>query len=698
VTELEVESYVPADPFFGAPYVDIDEERQASTGVTFRAVHGGFAGTDTRFLFSFPLDGSYAGRAFHPLEGAHAGHEDAFGGPMGDMIGGLGMISRLGGYMIESNSGHIGDDVDPAGGDDPTIYGHRASVESARFSKHIAAQVYGEAPHHAYVFGGSGGGRRSPLCLEYCNGVYDGALPFMGGGNVEPHGTGSRVRSMQPVCFASMFNVQRVLGDQLAGVVDATAPGGSGNPFEGLSIHQREELATLYKLGYPRGDEFMIGNPMGQMWLWTSIADMLIEEEDPQYFKDFWTKPGYVGHDEPWRIEGDLIDTEVTVERVITANDLVADPIFAAPEFDKARPMAMLMAAMGGQMDLPIAIQLGGIDKGYRLGAGVKILTGEAAGRSLYVMNYGGDVVFLDGRKEANILRLTGVKVGDKVHVSNRGFLAFCYYHRHHLSEESRFDFLRMDGEAIYPQHEVPLQSPLMGVPYSGQFEGKLMWVHHTHDNSLWPPEGVVYEAATIAAQGAEAAADKFRLRWSDNAEHVPPWILASAPNRATSTWLIEYTPIIEQSLADLVAWVEDGVSPAGTSYTYDAGNGRVHLPPTAAERGGIQPTLRVTANGGSRAEVAVGEAVTIEALAETPPGAGTIVSLAWDLDGQGAFGTKAEGIDGSSASVSTSIRHTFDAPGTYFVSALVHSHRDGDVAATSRRLPNVAQARVVVS
>ncbi len=694
---LEVESYVAADPFFGTPYIDVDEERFA--GIPFRYVHGGFADTDTRFLFSFPLDGSYAGRAFHPLEGAHAGHEDAFGGPMGDIIGGLSMIARLGGYMIESNSGHIGDDIDPRAGDDPTLYGHRASIEAARLSKHVAAQIYGDdGPHHAYVWGGSGGGRRSPLCLEYCNGVYDGALPFMGGGNVEPHGTASKVRSAQPMVFAAMFNVQRVLGDQLAGVVDAMAPGGSGDPFEGLSIHQRDELVALYRLGYPRGDEAMISNPMGQAWLWTSIADML-QEADADYFEAFWTKPGYVGHDEPWYVEDDLIDLETTIERVITAGDLASDPLFDAPEFAKAKPMAMLMAAMGGQMDLPIAVQVAGIEKGYLLGAGVKISSGDAVGRSLYVMNHGGSVLFCDGHGEANIERFRGVKVGDRAHVSNRAFLAYCYYYRHHITlEEERFEFLALDGTPRYPQHEIPLMSPLMGVPYSGQYEGKLMWVHHTHDNSLWPPEGIIYEGAVRAVQGEAAGTEKFRLRWSENAEHVPPFILPNTYGRAANTWLIEYVPIIEQSLADLVAWVEEGVDPAGTTYTYDGREGRVTLPATAAERGGIQPVVQISANGAARAEVRVGEPVTLEVVAEAPPSGGTIVDIAWDFDGQGGFPEKVEGIDGSDRRVTAETTHSYDAPGTYYVTALVHSHREGDVGATSRRLPNLAQARVVVS
>ena len=77
-----------------------------------------------------------------------------------------------------------------------------------------------------------------------------------------------------------------------------------------------------------------------------------------------------------------------------------------------------------------------------------------------------------------------------------------------------------------------------------------------------------------------------------------------------------------------------------------------------------------MTANGSARAEVGVGDEVRFDAVAEVPPGAGYLVSIDWDFDGSG----------------------------TYFVTALVHSRRDGDVAAPHRRIPNLASARVVVS
>ncbi|WP_231111739.1 tannase/feruloyl esterase family alpha/beta hydrolase [Mycobacterium avium] len=252
---IDVAGYVPTDGFFGTPYVDVDEAR--SEPITHRYVHGGFADTATRWAFSFPTDGHYRGRILQPLEGAHGGHENAFGNDlMADFLGGLRMCARLGGCMVESNQGHIGDDLDPRGGDDPTLYGYRASAETARLAKFVAAQVYGEPPHHTYVWGGSGGGRRSPLCLENAPDVWDGALPFAGGGPIVEPGNTEKIEGAQVMSFATMFNCQRLLGDKTDAIAAAMAPGGHGDPFVGLTTHQREELASLYRQGFPRGDEF----------------------------------------------------------------------------------------------------------------------------------------------------------------------------------------------------------------------------------------------------------------------------------------------------------------------------------------------------------------------------------------------------------------------------------------------------------
>jgi hypothetical protein len=688
---MDIGSYVVTDGFFGAPYIDRDEQREVP--YSHRHIHGGFSGTDTRFTFYFPPGEDWRGRMFHPIEGGHAGHEDFFGGYAGEISGGLKMVARLGGYMVESNSGHIGDDIDPKGGDDPTLYGYRASIESARFSKHLAAQIYGRAPSYGYVWGGSGGGRRSPLCLEYGAGVYDGALPYMGGGNIEEWGTKSRVRSDQPICFGAMFNVQRLLGNRLAGVIDAMQPGG-GDPYADLSVHQREELANLYRLGFPRGDEFMISQPMGQMWLWTSIADML-QKDDADYFQAFWSRPGYVGHDSPQHVAGDLIETIGTVTRLVTARDLRDSADFSGPEFEAAKPFVILLATLNGQLDLPIGIEVKGLGRGYRSGTGVKVLNGAAAGRQMYCLNHGGDFLFCEGHGEANLKRFSDVRIGDQVHVDNHAFLAFCYYYRHHLSDDPLYDFLRADGRPLFPQHGVPLQSPLMGVPYSGQYEGKLMWVHHTHDASLWPPQGLFYKMAVERAQGAVRAAEKFRLRWTDNAEHIGPKMAPNQPGRAASTWLVNYHEIIEQCLVDLCDWVEKDVPPPATRFTFK--DGKVTLPVAAARRGGIQPVVKVRAKGKIKAQARVGESISLRVDAEVPPGAGAVILVEWDFDGSGSYPERHR-LAGQHTRVDMTTTRVYDKPGVYFATARVTSHRHGDPNAETCRCENVASARVVVS
>jgi hypothetical protein len=696
LTDIDVSRYVVTDPFFGAPYIELDEPRERPS--PHRFVEGGFAGTDTRFACYFVPADQYQGRMFQPLEGGHGGHTVTFGGGvLGEMFQRIALAARLGGYMVESNQGHIGDNFDPTAGDDATLYGHRGSAESARLSKFVAAHVYGQAPHHSYVYGGSGGGRRSPLCLENCPGVWDGAMPSTSGGQIAEPGNTKRVKAGSVMSFGAMFNVQRLLGrDGIIALADRMAPGGSGDPFDGLTSHQREELASLYLQGYTRGNEFMISEPMGQMWLWTSLAEELATE-DPAYFENFWTKPGYIGHDHPEYVTGDLIDRPCTVVRTISARDLNESLDFAGPEFQTMRILAAIVGAGSDAYDFPYAVEVDGLEGGYRVGANVRVVSGAAAGRSLYATGAAGNVFACDGTGDANTKRFLGVEPGDNLHVSNRNFLAYCYFARHHvMPDESAFDHFQVDGVPIFAQHPVPEMSPLMGVCYSGRYDGKLMWIHHTHDSSVWPGWGDLYHRAVLQAQGGDGAARNFRMRWTEFAEHGPYQMVPPEPKRASAARLIDNRGIMEQSLRDLVDWVEQGVEPAGTSYVIS--DGQVRLPATAAERGGIQPVAVVTADGGALAEVGTGAAVEFEVVAEVPPGAGTIVDVEWDFDGSGTYPYRHDGIDGTQTRLTLNVSHTYERPGTYFATARVNAHRQGDTHAELRRIETIGQARIVVS
>ncbi|MFA7324404.1 MAG: hypothetical protein WC005_08600, partial [Candidatus Nanopelagicales bacterium] len=443
-----------------------------------------------------------------------------------------------------------------------------------------------------------------------------------------------------------------------------------------------------------RGDESFIAQPMGQIWLWASMANRL-QADYPDYWQNFWTEPGHVGHDRPDLVDDDLIMLDATVKRVLYAKDLLEDETLQTKELAQTRSLAALFAGMNNMWKIPLAVQLVDAPDGYLTGACIELTGGAAAGRRLYALNGAGDVLMADSDGEAANERFRGVEPGDPVRIDNRAFLAYCYYYRHHVPSEPEYQFLTVDGQPIYRQYELPDMSPFMGVKHTGRIEGKLLWVHHTHDSSLWPPQGLGFKANIEREYGEQVARTKFRLRWTDNAEHVPPSMAAPSAVRANNTWLIDYQPIIEQSLVDLARWVEDGVEPADTAYEYR--DGAIVLPSDAVERRGIQPVVSVTVNGLDIAHVSAGEAVTCTVDAQTPPDSGTIISIQWDFDGSGKF-TQSEKVDGTQAAVQQSTLHQFDRPGTYFVSALVESHREGDVSAASRRIPNVAAARVVVS
>lgn len=67
MTKIDLSGYTVTDPFFGAPFLDVDEERDHPS--PHRFLEGGFEATDTRWAFYFPPKEFYQGRMFQPLEG-----------------------------------------------------------------------------------------------------------------------------------------------------------------------------------------------------------------------------------------------------------------------------------------------------------------------------------------------------------------------------------------------------------------------------------------------------------------------------------------------------------------------------------------------------------------------------------------------------------------------------------------------------
>src|SRR3546814_19828252 len=88
---------------------------------------------------------------------------------------------------------------------------------------------------------------------------------------------------------------------------------------------------------------------------------------------------------------------------------------------------------------------------------------------------------------------------------------------------------------------------------------------------------------------------------------------------------------------------------------------------------------------------------VELEVRTEVPPGAGTIIAVEWDFDGQGKY-TFGHEVRGKDSELTLYTSHEFDQPGTYFTTARVVSHREGDPAAHLRLIENQASDSVSCS
>jgi hypothetical protein len=196
---------------------------------------------------------------------------------------------------------------------------------------------------------------------------------------------------------------------------------------------------------------------------------------------------------------------------------------------------------------------------------------------------------------------------------------------------------------------------------------------------------------------------DHFRMWFVENACHGAPEMIGpmiASEKVAPEVWLsrlVSYDPVTAQALRDIVGWVEEGVEPhAYADYKLSRDN-QLILAKTAAGRGGVQPIVAATANGGLRAEVKVGQAVNFVGVAEQPPEAGAIVDAEWDFEGTGAFVPADAKIDGASAKIEITATHAYSKPGVYFASFRAGGHCDG-AKGRGPSVKNVARVRVVVS
>jgi hypothetical protein len=631
------------DPQFNRPYVEVSEWREHP--VPHRYVRGGFEGTDARFSFYFPPKDKYEGRFFHntyPL--ATSSDIGPFPIQFDVAIGNLGFTIDSGAYYVQTNLGGA-DRMPPA---DPAIAAYRVNAAAAKYSRVLAADLYGEHRPYGYLFGGSGGSYQTIGSAENTRGVWDGFLPFV-------VGTPNAIPSM----FTVRMHALRILRkrNRFVGIMDAIDPGGSGDPFAELNEEERAALMEATLLGFPpRGWWNHAALTSGYF---NNVAP-LIPMLDPTYVDDFWTKAGYLGTDQRSTIRSERFQFDTAVAFVIDG--------------------------------FPKQIALASVPERDFADAHLVILSGAAAGKSVPIASVHGQAVGFAFAADHSVVQ--AILPGDRVRIDNAWSLALQTYQRHQVPTPDLYgwnQYRGSDGQPLYPQREI-LIGPIAaagtaGSVPNGQINGKMLVLEALMDIDAMPWQADWYRSKVREALGTDFE-DHFALWFIDHSQHDNP--LTAAARART----VGFEGALQQALRDLGAWVEKGIKPAATRYRIVAA--QVEVPDGAHDRGGVQPVIALRANGGVRAEVSVGAAVTFTAAIEVPPGAGKVVAAEWDFEGAGDYPINAR-IDTPEARVSLSATFVFAKPGTYFPVLRATSQRQGDMKTPYGRIQNIGRVRVVV-
>jgi hypothetical protein len=653
------------DPDYNQPYIDINEPGETPNGVKYQYVHGGFTGTDARFSFYFPAAGEYQGRFFqstYPLVSPVGGENES--------PSNIEFSIASGGYAVHTNMGgtegimSTADDL--VAHKDPSKGAYRVNAAAAKFSRVVAEQMYGPHRPFGYIYGGSGGAFQTIAAAENTIGVWDGTVPFV-------TGTPNSIPSNFTI---DIYALRVISAASFAKIVDALAPGGSGDPYAGLSADEQAALLEATLLGFPqRGwwDYATLG--AGKALL--DLTGAYVPTLDPSYVVDFWSKPGYEGHDNP-ALQSLRIQFPTSVFGIVGSSP-------------------------------PTGLVLNGVVTGDVTGAYLTFTSGAAAGQLVPLGAVTGTTattttVSFGIGADPNVD--SEIKVGDTLVVDNSWYLAFQTYHRHQMPPPDANlyawdQYRNSDGTPIYPQREI-LTGPVgsagptgdssgalfgPGAIQSGRFHGKMIALGSLMDDLAFPWSTDWYRQRVQSVQQGDL--DKtFRVWYTDNADHTPP------PTPAAHAIIVDYSGALQQALRDVSAWAERGIPPPAST-NYQVVDTQVQVPPTAKKRRGIQPVVTLTANGGVIADVAVGHTVTFSADAEVPPNTGDIVAAQWDFLGQGTYPVTANVTP--SPSVQLQATYAYSSPGTYFPVIRVSSQRQGDPTTAYGQVLNLARARVVV-
>ena len=678
------------DPYYSKPFIDTDERRERElpngTKTAYRYMHGGFNGTQVRFSFYFPPKENFKGHFFQYLSPFPGPNEEVASLEKSGEDDPIAFAVTHGAYFIETNMGSGERFVNNA---DPTII-FKSSAAAAEYSRVKAREIYECDRPFGYVYGGSGGGYKAMSCIENTN-AWDGAVPYVIGSPASV-----------PNCICVIAHGMRNLRNCYGKIVDALEPGGSGNIYEGLSVQEKSALKEVTSMGFPPRTWFMgVDGLINDGAL--PVLSPGVHEADPDYFKDFWTKPGYLGTEPGSSAQKDRIQFRSVVKSVHIPGEAVHEEMVDGRNNVNDAWQKLLTDGSKGWVELEVVpagddLYLNGVNICFESGEaeGKRLLLGSIVGNKLIIgMCYGMDD--LPGV-------LSKVKPGDKVFLDNSDYIAIQTYYRHQVPDQSFCgwdQFRDKDGRPIPPQRSYDICKPFTysgaGSVQDGDIQGKVIVISAVMDENAYPWQADWYRKK-VAEQHGGNAGHIFRLWYMDHCTHGDLTTLEGVH-------FTNYMGTLHRALLAVSDWVEKGMEPIATT-NYKIKDAQVILPETAAKRGGVQPVVELFANGSQCTRVKAGEEVKLQAMIEVPPKAGK--AAAADFNFEGTPRAETEGVvfahsgvltlKGDGGSAVATATHVYQSRGTYFATVRVKSNPfpDGkrDVFLDTR---NIARARIIV-
>ncbi|MBR5345865.1 MAG: hypothetical protein IK127_08600 [Clostridia bacterium] len=703
---MEKKIYDPqTDPRFANPVIDRDEWQERSlpngTVLPFRLMHGSFEGTNVKFLFCFPTKEKYGNRFqqyLSPFPGpdeemaslGHTGYEDR-----------IAFALSCGAYFVETNMGS----ESQFGGKKDDFLTWQSSAAAAEFSRKKAMEVYEtDKRPYGYVYGGSGGGYKTMACIENTR-AWDGAAPFVIGSPVS-----------LPNTITMHVQGQRVLRNAFPKILDALDAGGSGDPYAGLTKDEADMLRELTRMGFPPLAWYLEAKGIVDAG---SLPVLMpgVKGLDPDFFTDFWTKPGYAGADSESSSSKDRIVHLTRVKSVhLPEASGARRPEDGLNGVDDAWKK-QLAAGNGAWLELET---LPGGENLYLEGLSMVFQSGEAKGANLLVgrmMHYGdrtGGIVTIGSAYGTSDLTetLNKVRPGDEILLDNSDYIAIQSYYRHQVPEDLSFhawdQFRDQDGKPITPQRPpFPIPFTGVGVRQDGCIQGKVINIQALMDESTCPWCADWWRHKIIEAKGSDA----------DHRTYFMERCMHGDVNAIGNYMVVNYVGALRQALIDLFRWVEEGTEPLQrTAYTLEE-DGQIHTEPDVSKRFGIQGIPTLLANGSKCARVKTGECVRFTVDVEVPEGAGEVTEILFSREekplavpdsgplahitmGREMWDGALPFTKGAKGAVHTAHAETVTAyakPGTYFATVRIATQRNGDVSDPFTQVLNLDRARIIV-